>query len=171
MEIPKNSLTEEFNEVVRLCEEAKEYSNAASWFAPPATEEEITGWEKENGIKIPESYKDWLRLTGSSLIKRSLAKFYGVQEIEVDSKYYPEDYVIIGELIGDGERLCFSKSSGKIIRYNHGDIRTFNDFKTILQDIIRMCKDESGLSEEVEDSLLALLEKQAREEQINKGND
>ena len=140
MKIPNNSLTEEITEIARLCEELSEdYGDDASWFDPPATEEEIAKWEEENGIRIPESYKDWLRFTDSCQILNTLARLYGVREMEVNSKDCPEDCVLIGDIIGDGERLCFSKVTGKIIRHNHGENREFGDFKEILKrTVIRM---------------------------------
>ena len=43
-----------------------------------------------------------------------MAHFYGIEGFEIDNPDYPEDCVIIGDLIGDGERLAFSKTTGRI---------------------------------------------------------
>ena len=57
-------------------------------------------------------------------------------------EYLPEDLVYIGDLIGDGEMLCFSKATSKIISYDHGTPSDEGDFKDFLNEtIIRMlCK-------------------------------
>ena len=138
-EIPNNSLTEEIKEIVELSKKLeKEYDFE---YAPPATEEEIISWENEHKIKIPESLKDWLRFSGYTNICSELAVIRDLTSFEVNCKFLPEDLVIIGEVIGDGEFLCFSKNSQKIIRENHGEITEFQSFKIILKDtVIRILK-------------------------------
>lgn len=94
-----------------MCQELdKDYY---SYFAPPETEEAITEWEQKNGIKIPESYKDWLRFPGYSEILNELAHFNGVGDMIANYEHLPENLVYIGDLIGDGEMLCFSKITEK----------------------------------------------------------
>lgn len=139
-EIPNNSLTEEIKEIVRLCQELD--NKYFSEFSPPETEEAMTEWEKKNGISIPESYKDWLRFSGSCEITNDLAHFYGTGGMIADYEYLPDDLVYIGDLIGDGEMLCFSKTTGKIIRYDHGVPKDRGDFKDFLnRTIIRMLRE------------------------------
>lgn len=129
-EIPNNSLTEEIKEIVELSKKLeKEYDFE---YAPPATEEEISAWESEHGITIPETYKDWLRFSNGSVIKNQLAVFWGIKMIGSSDQFLPNDLVSIGELIGDGEYLCFSKKTGKIVRYNHGDTEVCDDLKCLL---------------------------------------
>lgn len=136
-EIPNNSLTEEIKEIVRLCREL----DCDHKFYPPQAEEAITEWEHKNGIKIPESYKDWLRFSDGAEISNTLAVFNGVADIIADYEYLPDDLVYIGDLIGDGEMLCFSKTTGKIISYDHGVPTDEGDFKEFLNGtIIRMLR-------------------------------
>lgn len=136
--IPDNSLTHEITELVGLCEELRE--EYTFMFFEPASEEALADWESENGIKLPESYKDWLRFSNGAVIRDSLARFYSLHALEVKNEL-SDDLVVIGELIGDGERLCFSKCTGKIVRYNHGEEREYEDFKSFLtRMVIRMLK-------------------------------
>lgn len=155
--IPNNSLTEEIKEIVSLCQqlEPKCGANAFS-FAPPATEEELSDWENINSISIPEDYKDWLRFSNGSVIKFDLARFSALQYFSVDSNIVPDDLVIIGTLIGDGEILCFSKKTGKIIRYLDGEATTVSGFKQVLINTIRLMKGESGLSKDSFNVLLSM---------------
>lgn len=39
----------------------------------------------------------------------------------VNSSFVPEDYVVIGEVIGDGEVVCFSKINGEFVNYFEGN--------------------------------------------------
>jgi len=139
MNIPNNSLTEEIKEIVALCEElAPEYGEDASWFSEPVSEDEIIEWERENKTTIPESYKEWLMFSNGSQIINDTAHFFGVKMFDAYNDYIPDDYVVIGELIGDGELLCFSKTTGKIIRYNHGKSIEYQNFKEVLNLILNI---------------------------------
>ncbi len=137
MIIPNNSLAEDIKEIVALCEElAPEYGEDASWFSEPASEDEIIKWERENKISIPESYKEWLVFSNGSYIVNGTAHFLSLKMFDAHNDYIPDDYVVIGELIGDGELLCFSKITGKIIRYNHGKSIVYQNFKEIINLIL-----------------------------------
>jgi hypothetical protein len=139
MNIPNNNLTEMIKDVVSVCDElSSEYGKDASWFLPPASESEIIEWENERKIKIPESYKEWLLFSNGSQILNNTAQFYGLKHIGINDEYIHEDYIVIGELIGDGELLCFSKTTGKIIRYNHGKAIEYQSFKEVLNLILNI---------------------------------
>lgn len=139
MNIPNNSLTEKIRDIVELCEElAPEYGSDASWFLAPASESEISKWECENNVSIPESYKEWLMFSNGSQIINNTAYFFGLKQIAIYYEHIPNDYIVIGELIGDGELLCFSKTTGKIIRYNHGKTIVYQSFKEILSLILNI---------------------------------
>ena len=132
--IPNNSLTEEIKEIIRLCKILE--SVYKFQFHAAATEEEISKWENEHGITIPESYKDWLRFSNGSIIANETAHFYGTKMIGCDDEYVPNEYVVIGSLIGDGELLCFSKINGNIVSIDHGKVFEYGDFKNYLRFMI-----------------------------------
>ena len=116
-----NAMKKEFDEIVKLCEEkVEEYGERASYFMEPATEEEILDWENKTGIRMPEDYRKWLRLTGNCQICSNIASLFFPEQEQPD--YLPEDYVLIGYVIGDGEVLCFSKNTGEFITYFEGRI-------------------------------------------------
>ncbi len=138
-EIPNNSLTEEIKEIVRLSRQLEDDYNFE--YDPPVTEEELTSWENENQIIIPESVKDWLRFSGYSNICSELVIIKSVKSFEVGCELISDDLVIIGEVIGNGEFLCFSKKTGEIIRENHGEITRLKSFEDFLTNtVIRMLK-------------------------------
>ena len=127
-------LKKEIDTIIELCEMLKSEYN--SQFFAPADENVICEWEVKNDIVIPELYKEWLHFSDGAIIRGMLARFYGIQGFEVNNPDYPVDCVIIGDLIGDGERLGFSKTTGKILRINHGRIREYDDFASFLNKVI-----------------------------------
>lgn len=133
-------LEKEINTIIKLCDSLEnEYK---SEFFEPADEKAIQEWERKNNVLIPLSYKAWLSFSDGAVIRGTLAHFYGIEGFEVNNLEYPMDCVIIGDLIGDGERLGFSKTSGKILRINHGRIREYDDFAAFLNKmVIRMLRE------------------------------
>ena len=88
MRVPENnSLKSEIEEILKLCDEAEEKGEGSSCFKEPVSEEEMTQWEEANGVKIPESYKEWLRFTGKCRIIGNTATFWGPKEF--NSNYVP----------------------------------------------------------------------------------
>lgn len=153
MRIPENnSLKTEIEEILQLCKESEaEYGENASYFNEPISEQEMTEWEETSGVKIPESYKEWLRFTGKCRIVSNKATFWGPEEFHSD--IVPEDLVVIGEMVGDGEVVCFSKETGEFIEFFEGQVYlTYQDFEGVLSEIMRMLgkKQESADEEAVE---------------------
>jgi len=133
-----NSLYDEIKEILYWSKYYfPEYGKRAIWFQPAATEEELTEWEQSNNITIPSSYKDWLRFSCSSQILDCHAGFNSPKDFEVHNAYLP-DLVIIGWIIGDGEILCFSKSTGEIVRYFDGKMQVLDNMKSLLQHFISL---------------------------------
>ena len=163
-----DTLKKEFDEIVKLCEEkVEEYGEGASYFMEPATEEELLEWEGETGIQIPEDYREWLKLTGNCQMCSNIASLVFPELDQPD--FIPEDYVLIGYVVGDGEVLCFSKTSGKYIRFFEGKVnREYNDIIEFLKNIKSNIKGELpkiNLTEEKIQKMLAELEKMEKERQ------
>ena len=140
-EIPNNSLTEEITQIVELSKELEDEGYYFKYY-PPATEEELTSWENEHNIKIPESLKDWLRFSDYADICSELAIIKGVKAFKIDCELVPDEMVIIGEVIGDGQFIGFSKETGEIMWEDHGEVTKLKSFDIFLKDtVIRMLKD------------------------------
>lgn len=131
-----NSLKAEIEELVGLCKQLENESK--SEFFEAATEEEMSDWEKKNHINIPDSYKEWLRFSNGAIITGTTAIFYGIDRFVLSNETMPEEYVVIGMLVGDGEILCFSKKTGEFIWYDHGREERYDDFKAVLNEIMDM---------------------------------
>ena len=152
-----NTLKNEFDEIVKLCEEKKEeYGDHASYFMEPATEDEILGWERECNTKIPEDYKDWLRLTKTCQMCQTTASFIFPRTEQ--PKFLPSDYVLIGYVVGDGEVVCFSKSTGKYVTYFEGKVdEEYENFEEVLKDIKKDIKGELPDIHFTEDKIKAMM--------------
>lgn len=151
-QIPENSLKEKIEILLKLCAIAeKDFGEDAFEFNEPASVYEIEKWEKENEISIPDSYKEWLAFSKNSMIRDSLAIFYGPEEFITDNedKSYdvPDDCIVIGELGGWGESLCFSSQTGIIKSFNDGEEYDSPDFGEILDWVIQKLKDTTYYSE------------------------
>ncbi|MBP5595299.1 MAG: hypothetical protein J6Y02_07950, partial [Pseudobutyrivibrio sp.] len=69
LSVPENDLKDVITELLEYCDEKEEEGELGKTkFSSPVSEEEIENWEKENGVEIPETYKQWLRFTGDCII-------------------------------------------------------------------------------------------------------
>ena len=134
-EIPQNSLTEEITQIAELSKKLEDEGYYFE-FLQPEDEEKIISWEKENSIIIPESVKDWLRFTRGAIIADDIARIGGINGFESGSDYVPDEMVIIGQIIGDGQLIVFSKETGKIMWETHADIIKFNSFASFLNEVV-----------------------------------
>lgn len=163
-----NSLKKEIKKLLKLCKENDEESGAEdSYFEEPIEEQKMIDWEKENGIVIPESYKEWLRFSRKCRIVRNTAKFWGPDEFH--SNYVPDDFVVIGEMVGDGEVVCFSKVTGEFVEFFEGKIsEKYKNFSEIIKEIVRMIGDTDDgklTDEEIQIMLQKLAEIRRKREQ------
>ena len=118
-------IKEAFEDIQKMCRFlSKKYT---SEFEPPATEKELSDWEKQNGITIPEQYREWLLLTRYAYIYGGYYNLFFPEVYEED-----DDYVFIGDIIGDGECLYFSKTDGTIYSDYEGEITEYKDFDDFL---------------------------------------
>ena len=67
--------------------------------------------------------------------------------------------IVIADLIGDGEQLCFSKMTRDFVWVDHGELEIIDDFGAVLSEIIRMLKPQSCLSPKMEELLMNMVKK------------
>lgn len=169
IKIPENnSLKKEIKKLLELCEKNDEESGAEdSYFEEAIEEQKMTEWEAINGVAIPESYKEWLRFSRKCRIIRNTATFWGPDEFH--SNYVPEGLVVIGEMVGDGTLVCFTKESKEFIEFFEGKISSkYNDFNAVIKEVLRMIgdTDEGKLTdEEIQIMLQKLAEIRKKREQ------
>lgn len=156
-----NQLNKEIEKLLELCDKYDEENDGEySFFDKPVSEEEMLKWEQDNGTRIPESYKEWLRFTGRCRIAENTASFWLPDDFH--PKFVPEDLVVIGELIGDGELVCFSKINRKLLFIFEGKNKEVDDFDQILKRIINILDDKSPFTKEEYELFMAELREEAR---------
>ena len=96
-----DKLKSEIEELLKFCEKNDCEGVGKSYFEGPIEETKMSKWEEETGVIIPESYKEWLRFSQKCQIVGTTATFWGPKEFHSD--FVPEDLVVIGEMVGDGE--------------------------------------------------------------------
>lgn len=111
--------------------------NFDSVFDPPASSEEISNWEKDNSIKIPDMYKSWLMLTKYARIMGGEFELF-FPEI---SKWH-KDAVVIGRIGGSGEELLFSSKTGYIYSIDD-EKKEYEDFVDFLAYVYIRLEDEA----------------------------
>ena len=127
-----NEIKELYEKIYQLCEECEEGYGSAC-FEEGASEKEIQQWETQTGIHIPDTYREWLKLTKFC----DIPSVYGMLEFP-GTDLVPglvDDYVIIGTIVGDGELICFSKSDGHFITFFEGRVAdSYPDFAAVLKE-------------------------------------
>ena len=147
--IPENnSLKSKIEELYEWCDKRDNDDELGkTYFNEPIDEDKLNKWEEANGVKIPETYKEWLRFTEKCLIDGSSAMFWGTDDFH--HNFMPDNLTVIGEMSGDGEVVCFSNDNGEFMGYYEGDItyRT-NDFSQVIDQIFERNSAWGGLSKE-----------------------
>lgn len=141
-----NSLKAVIEELLEWCEKKEnEGELGKTFFYEPIKESKMEKWEAENGVKIPESYKDWLRFSEKCQIDGTTATFWGPDDFK--SEYVPDDLIVVGEIIGDGQVVCFSKAEGVFVEYYEGIIQNrMENFNEIIKKIFVNTSANLGLS-------------------------
>ena len=113
-------------------------------FLPETSEEKVTSFEKENSVKLPEKYKEWLLFSdGGEFFLPAGIQLYGIEHkpiIDVDNNDRPsEDYIVIGALASGDPILC-EKDGERIAIYNQEagrieDDEIYDDFIAFLNDL------------------------------------
>ena len=135
-----NELKEEIQTIVGLCKElVQDYGRSSMFMSEPATQQIIDEWEYKYLATIPRDYKEWLKFTRFSVLLFDLAIFEMPYE---DKELVNEpDMFIIGRIVGDGELVCLSIITGKVVRISNGGRKEYDSFKEFLNKcVIKMLK-------------------------------
>ena len=113
-------------------------------FLEGATEEQITQFEKDHEIELPEKYKEWLQYSdGGELFLPAGVQFYGVAHkpiIDVDENDRPDKKYIVISALASGDPVLCEKSDERISIYDHeaggiDDELIYDDFHAFLNDL------------------------------------
>jgi len=91
-----------------------------SEFFPPVSDERINKFETEKNISIPESYKEWLRISNGGLLFGRAVQLYGIDnhpqpEIKYGSllSLIPQEYLVLGSF--NTPHICYSQENGVLL--------------------------------------------------------
>lgn len=143
-EITENSLKSQLEELVYIAKKLHDELEQEDWFSmkftfhPPATEAEIREFEEAFKLTLPVGYREFLQFSNGARLCGYIADFDDISHVMQSNSLetspdFPKDYIVIADLIGDGEILCFSKDTGKFIRYFDGDETVYDDFYAVFQ--------------------------------------
>lgn len=104
-------------------------------FIEGATSKQIEDFERQNNIKLPIQYKNWLLFSdGGDLFLPAGVQLYGVAHkpiININEDDKPSDkYIVIG-FLSTGDPVLCDKNGNEISIFNHEDRRIENDEKYI----------------------------------------
>ena len=123
-------------------------------FLDPASEEQISQFEKKNGIRLPEKYREWLRFSdGGEFFLPAGTQMYGVAHlplIDVADEGCPDDkHIVVGRRC-NGDPVMYEKGSETFAIYfpDEGKIgnglvyNDYFDFLNDLYDVLGIAEDE-----------------------------
>lgn len=113
-------------------------------FFEPATEDQISDFEKNNNLSFPSKFREWLLFSdGGECFLPASVQFYGVAHkplIDVNDNNRPDDsYVVIGAL-SEGDPILIKKEAETVAIYNQEagrieDDEVYDDFFAFLNDL------------------------------------
>ena len=148
-EEPK-TLKECFERLKKGCQRLSDecgYSDDYSFFNEPATEDEIKRYEERHNIVLPEDYKKFLRFSNGARIMDHWMKIYGLSYCGISDKMVPEDYYVIGEQVGDGERIAFDPETKEIFSFYDGSVSSWR-IEDEMKSLLEACEEKIIESEE-----------------------
>lgn len=150
-EIPNNSLKSRIEEIVYLAKAAvnSEYYEEELLtfeFNQPASEDEINELEAALGVGLDEGYKDLLRFSNGAVLCFNAAEFYNTDTVislaaQEKEDSFPKDYIMIADVIGDGEVLCYSADKKKYVSLFEGEEEEYDSFTDFLDEVIDRSRD------------------------------
>ncbi|MEE5993472.1 MAG: SMI1/KNR4 family protein [Oscillospiraceae bacterium] len=135
-----------FDDIVKLSQ-VFEKLGCSCEIHPPATEQEIAGWEKEIGHSLPSDYRDLLKLSKYIYMSRGFVQLH-------EPVLCGENEIYIGLVIGDGDDYYYDFQNQQFYREFEGEINLFDSFSGLLDNVY--CELEMSLDSEFGDRWTAI---------------
>lgn len=112
---------------------------------PPKTASQISEYESNNKIHIPESYKEWLIHSNGGRLFGGYVNLYGIDNPpqpavgnDFSDGRVPNEYLILGYM--EEQHICCDKNSGEFFLYEYVEpTQYFKNFADLLEYIIDIC--------------------------------
>ncbi len=138
--VPEN--TEFYEEMDLILHLAKKYpENIWLELNFPTSKSKIDEFENKNNIKLTDELRALYMFADGFSVSSGNLDILELDQVEksLDTEWEWGDtkhYVLLGDMIGDGEEIFLDLDSGKIISYDHGEEGEFDSIATLLSDII-----------------------------------
>lgn len=97
-------------------------------FDYPVTEEQIKAVEEELGIKLPNEYREFVKVSDGAWMMQK--RLYGIKSIGMSDPYVPDGYLALSYNELTTERLAISETDGKLYMFwgSEPDEWTFEEY-------------------------------------------
>lgn len=107
----------------------------------PASKSRIDEFERNNNIKLTDELKALYMFTDGFSLSAANLDILLLDQIEESLDYEWEwgdtkNYLLLGDMIGDGESIHLDLDSGNIITYDHGEETEYDSITMLLAQII-----------------------------------
>ena len=115
-------VSEELKAIIETLKNQGQQTESDMDFFEPATEEQISDFEKNNNLSFPSKFREWLLFSdGGECFLPASVQFYGVAHkplIDVNNQTIPDDsYIVIGGT-PNGDPVLIKKNAETISIYN-----------------------------------------------------
>lgn len=127
-----------FSEIQKICRILSDYDN--SRFNAPASSDDINRCQNKFNLQLPAALATLYMASNGFQILGNSAKIYNLDKIGCRFADIPDDYIAFGEMVGDGEKICFHEKTGAIAVIFNGKIFRYS-INGFLEYCIDQCKD------------------------------
>ncbi|MDE6500572.1 MAG: SMI1/KNR4 family protein [Ruminococcus sp.] len=138
--VPEN--TEFYEEMDLILHLAKKYpDNIRLELNFPTSKSKIDEFENKNNIKLTDELRALYMFADGFSVSSGHLDILELDKVEksLDTKWEWGDtkhYILLGDMIGDGEEIFLNLDNGKIISYEHGAEEEYHSIAMLLSDII-----------------------------------
>ncbi len=138
--VPDNAdFYEEMNLLIHLAKDHPDDISVELYL--PASKSKIDEFESKNNIKLTNELRALYMFADGLSISSANLDILGLDQVEESLDYEWEwgdtkHYVLLGDMIGDGESIYLDLDSGNIISYDHGEETEYDSFTMLLAEII-----------------------------------
>ncbi|WP_303798461.1 SMI1/KNR4 family protein [Ruminococcus flavefaciens] len=133
-----NKIEHYYEEIKKMCGLLVKYDK--SYFNAPAITAEIDSFQASNSLTLPDELVELYKCANGFQVLGRTATVYKLSEVGIKVKGIPKDYVVFGEIVGDGELLCFHVATREIVTVYNNKVSAYSVIG-LLEYCIDQCKD------------------------------
>ena len=112
----------------------------------PASEDMIKEFEEKNNIKLPDHLRKFYLFANGMTLSAGNLDLFPLSDIEdnLDTEWEwgdEKNYILLGDMVGDGETIFLDLDTGNIVTDDHGDESIHEDITALLFETIAIFLD------------------------------